>query len=78
MAAQALRESFLQGVSMILVSAPSIGTQFEKKANTVIISVQTLQTFKFLNSTGYQRAFIVEVTLFTQVMYFSRSTIFFL
>ena len=40
MAAQILREGFLQGAAWILTSAPSIGTQFlEKKTNKVIIVI---------------------------------------
>lgn len=39
-AAQELREGFLQGASCILTSAPSIGTQFlERKTDKVIIVV---------------------------------------
>ena len=44
MAAQKLREGFLQGASWILASAPSIGTQFlEKKTNKVIIVLRYSQ-----------------------------------
>ena len=44
MAAQKLREGFLQGASWILASAPSIGTQFlEKRSNKVIIVLRYSQ-----------------------------------
>lgn len=44
MAAQKLREGFLQGATWILTSAPSIGAQFlEKKTSKVIIVLRYSQ-----------------------------------
>ena len=39
-AAQILREGFLQGASMILTSAPSLGSQFFEKKTSMVIGYQ--------------------------------------